>query len=239
MNARCWLGGCSKSWVAYPGVRLNAPTMLKPNGFSLRSSRVVCFSSVPSLSHIQLFATPTTTAHQVSLSITNSQSLLRLMFIESVMPSNHLILCCPRLLLPSIFPSTRVFFQWISSSHQVARVLEFQLQYQSFQWIFRTDFLSDWLVWSPCSPRNSQVSSPTPQFWILESINSSARSFLYGPTLTPIHDYSGNTSWVSTKCQASFLVAGVTKGKTEDSCSELWVDQQVHNGPQCWVRAGV
>ena len=70
-------------------------------------------------------------------------------------------------------------FQWVSSSHQVAKVLEFQLQYQSFQWIFRTDFLYDWLVGSPCSPRDSQESSPTPQF---TSINSSVLSFLYSPT---------------------------------------------------------
>ena len=59
----------------------------------------------------------------------------------SVMPSNHLILCHPLLLLPSIFPS-----KWVSSSHQVAKILEFHLQHQSFQWIFRTDFLRmDWL----------------------------------------------------------------------------------------------
>ena len=67
------------------------------------------FSSVQSLSRVQLFATPGTAAHQASLSITNSQSLLKLMFMESVMPSNHLILWCPLLLLPSIFPSIRVF----------------------------------------------------------------------------------------------------------------------------------
>ena len=54
-------------------------------------------------------------------------------------------------------------FQWISSSHQVAKALELQLQPQSFQWIFRIDFLYDWLVWSPCCPRDSQESSPTPQ----------------------------------------------------------------------------
>ena len=66
------------------------------------------FSSVQSLSCVQLFATPRTAAHQASLSITNSQSLLKLLSIESVMPSNHLILCRP-LLLPSIFPSIRVF----------------------------------------------------------------------------------------------------------------------------------
>ena len=67
------------------------------------------FSSVQSLSCVRLFATPWTAARQASLSITNSQSLLKPMYIESVMPSNHLILCCPPLLLPSIFPSIRVF----------------------------------------------------------------------------------------------------------------------------------
>ena len=67
------------------------------------------FSSVQSLSHVQLFVTPWTTAFQVSLSITNSWSLLKLICIELVMPSSHLILCCPLLLLPSIFPSIRVF----------------------------------------------------------------------------------------------------------------------------------
>ena len=66
-------------------------------------------SSVQSLSRVRLFATPWTTARQASLSFTNSQSLLKLMSIESVMPSNHLILCCPLILPPSIFPSIRVF----------------------------------------------------------------------------------------------------------------------------------
>ena len=67
------------------------------------------FSSVQLLSHVQLSATAWTAAHQASLSITNSQNLLKLMFIESVMPSNHLFLYCPLLLQPSIFPSIRVF----------------------------------------------------------------------------------------------------------------------------------
>ena len=66
-------------------------------------------SSVQSLSHVQHFATPWTAAHQASLSITNSWSLLKLMSVKPVMPSNHLILCRPRLLLPSIFPSIKVF----------------------------------------------------------------------------------------------------------------------------------
>ena len=67
------------------------------------------FSSVQSLSCVQLFVTPWTAARQASLSVTNSQRLLKLMSIESVMPSNHLILCCPLLLQPSIIPSIRVF----------------------------------------------------------------------------------------------------------------------------------
>ena len=68
------------------------------------------FSSVQSLSRVQLVVTPWTAAHQVSLSFTNTQSLVKLMSIESVMPSNHLILCPPLLLPPSIFPSIRVFY---------------------------------------------------------------------------------------------------------------------------------
>ena len=83
------------------------------------------------------------------------------------------------------FPAPGLF-QWVSSLHQVAKVLELQLQYQPFQWIFRNDFLSDGLLGSPCSPRDSQESSPTPQ---LKSINSLVLSFLYSPTLTSIHDY--------------------------------------------------
>ena len=86
-------------------------------------------------------------------------------------------------------------FQWVCSLHQVAKVLEFQLQHQSLQWIFRTDFHSDGLIGSPCSPRASQESSPTPQF---KSINSSALSFLYRPTLTSIHDYWKNHSFDKT-----------------------------------------
>ena len=93
----------------------------------------------------------------------------------------------PPLLLPlSIFPSIRVFSNELVLRIRWPKYWEFQLQHQSFQWIFRTDFLLDGLVGSPCSPRDSQESSPTPQF---KSINSSALSFLYSPTLTSIHDY--------------------------------------------------
>ena len=75
-------------------------------------------------------------------------------------------------------------FQLVVSSHQVTKVL--LLQYQFFQWIFRVDFLWDWLVLFPCSQKDSQKSSLTPQF---KSINSLVLSHLYGPTLTSIHDY--------------------------------------------------
>ena len=96
---------------------------------------------VQSLSCVWLFVTPWTAACQASLSFTISQSLLKLISTESVISSNHLILHCPLFLLSSIFPSIRVFFQKVSSSQQVAGVLELQHQHQSFQWIFRVDFL--------------------------------------------------------------------------------------------------
>ena len=76
--------------------------------------------------------------------------------------------------------------QLVSSSQQVDKVLEFQLQYQSFQRIFRIDFLWDWLLWSPCSPKDSQESSSTPQ---LKTTSPSVLRFLYSPTLTSIYDY--------------------------------------------------
>ena len=83
-------------------------------------------------------------------------------------------------------------FKWVSSSHQVAKVLEFQLQRQSFQWILRTDFRQDGLVGSPCCPRDSQESFPTSQF---KSISFLALSFLYSPALTSIQDYWKNHSF--------------------------------------------
>ena len=153
------------------------------------------FSSVQLLSRVPLFATKWNAVCQAFLSITKSQSSLKLMPTESVMPSSHLILCRSLLLLPSIFPSVSFFFpqsfQWVRSSHQVAKVLEYQLQHHSFQRNPRADLLQNGLVGSPCSPRDSQESSPTPQ---LKSINSSALSFLHSPTLASIHDHWKNHS---------------------------------------------
>ena len=83
--------------------------MLAPSGKPPKEVSSVQFSSVQSLSHVRLSATPWTAALQATLSITNSHNLPKLMSIELVMPSNHLFLCCPLLLPPSIFPSIRVF----------------------------------------------------------------------------------------------------------------------------------
>ena len=143
-----------------------------------------------SVTHLcQLFATPWTSAHQTSLSITNSWSLLKLMPIESVMPSNHLILCDPLLLHTSIFPSIRVFTNESALHIKWPKYWSFSFKISPFQSIFKTDFLLEGLVGSPCSPRDSQESSQRPQF---KSITSSALSFPYSPTLTSMHDYWKN-----------------------------------------------
>ena len=96
---------------------------------------------------------------------------------DAIQPSHPLLSPSP----PAPNPSQHQgLFQWVNSSHEVAKVLELQLQRQSFQWTPRTDLLEDWMVWSPCRPRDSLESSPTPQF---KSINSSVLSFLYSPAL--------------------------------------------------------
>ena len=103
---------------------------------------------------------------------------------DAIQPSHPLSSSSP----PAPNPSQHQgLFQWVNSSHEVAKVLEFLLQHGSFQWTLRTELLQNGLVGSPCSPRDSQESSLTPQF---KSINSSALSFLYSPALTSIHDYS-------------------------------------------------
>ena len=137
------------------------------------------FSSVQSLGHGWLFVTPQTAAHQTSLSITNSRSLLKLISIELVMPSSHLILCRP-LLLPSICPIIRVI-----SNESVLRIR--RLKYWSSSLSINPSneyFRIDWFDF--LAVQRTQESSPTPRF---KSINSSALSFLYSSTLTSIHDY--------------------------------------------------
>ena len=142
------------------------------------------------LSHVWLFATKWTAACQASLSINNSRSLPKPMSIELVMPSNHLILCHPLFLPPSIFPSIRVFQMskfFISGGQSIgvsASTSVFPMNTQDWSSL-------EWTGWISFSPRDSQESSPTPQF---KSINPLAISFLYSPTLTSIHAYWKNHS---------------------------------------------
>ena len=105
------------------------------------------FSSVQSLSHFQLFANPWTAACQASLSITNSQSFLKLVHQvgDAIQPSQPLSSPSPAFSLSQ----HQGLFQRVSSLHQVATDAELQLQHQSFQWIFRTNFLYNWLLWFP------------------------------------------------------------------------------------------
>ena len=151
----------------------------------------ISFSSVQSLSRAQLFVTPWTAACQASVSITNSQ-LLKLMSIESVMPSNHLILCHPLLLLPSIFPSIRVF-----SNESVLHIR--WPKYRSFSFsinpsneysgliYFRIDCFDLLAVKGALKNLLQQHSSKASILW--------CSSFLYIPTLTSIHDYWKNHSF--------------------------------------------
>ena len=106
---------------------------------------------------------------------------------DAIQPSHPLP---PPYLLAFNLSQHQGLFHWVDSLHQVAKVLELQLQHQSFQWIFVVDFLLDWLLWSPCSPRDSQESSLA---WQFESINSLVLSLLYG--LTSLHDYWKNDSF--------------------------------------------
>ena len=108
---------------------------------------------------------------------------------DAIQPSHPLLSSSP----PAPNPSQQQgIFQWFNSLNEVAKVLEFQLQHQSFQWTPRTDLLKDGLVGSPCSPKDSQESSQTPQF---KSINFSVLSFLHSPTLTSTHDHWKNHSF--------------------------------------------
>ena len=128
-------------------------------------------------------ATPWIAARQASLSITNSRSSPKFMCIESVMPSSHLILCCPLLLLLSIPPSIRVFSNESSLRVRWPKYWSFSLSISpSNEHPGLVSFRMDWL--DLLAVQGSLKSSPTPQF---KTINSSALSFLHSPTLTSIH----------------------------------------------------
>ena len=152
---------------------------------------MIQFSSVQSLGHVRLFATPWTTACQVSLSITNFQSLLKLMPIESVMPSHHLILCHPLLFPPSIFPSIRVFSNEPALHIRWPKYWSVNLSISlSSEYSGLISFRIDWL--DLLAVQETLKSSPTPQF---KCINSSELSLLYSPTLTSINDHWKNHSF--------------------------------------------
>ena len=153
-------------------------------------SYINTFSSVQLLGCVWLFVTPWT-ARQASLSITNSQSLPKLMPIESVIPSNHFILCRPLLLLPSIFPSIRVF------SNELALRIRWPKYWSSSFTISPSNehpglisFRMDWLDLLAVQGTLKSLLL-TPQF---KSINSLVLSFLHSPTLTSIHDHWKNHS---------------------------------------------
>ena len=139
------------------------------------------FSSVQSLSRVRLSETPWIAAHQASLSITNSWSLPKLMSIESVMPSSHLILCCPLFLLPSIFPSIRIF-----SNESTLRIR--WPKYWSFSFSISLSNEHPGLI----SFRMDWLDLLAVQGTLKKSINSSVLTFLHSPTLTSIHDHWKN-----------------------------------------------
>ena len=163
--------------------------------FCLRSKLITLFGSVQLLSRVSPFVTPWTTAHQASLSITNSWSLLRLVSIELVMPSNHLILCRSLLLLPSIFPSIRVF-----SNESVLHIRWPKYWSFSFSIIPSSEYsglISFKIDWFDLLAVSRVFSNP-----LFKNINSSVLSFFYSPTLTSIHDswknHSFDLCWQST-----------------------------------------
>ena len=163
---------------------------LKLNTQKLKIMASGPISSVQSLSRVWLFVTPWTGARQASLSITNSWSLLKLMSIMWVMSSNHLILCCPLHLQPSIFPWIRVFSSESVLPIRWPKYWSFSFSISpSSEYSGLISFRMDWL--DLLAVQGTLKSSPTPQF---KSINSSALSFLYSLTLTSIHDHRKNHS---------------------------------------------
>ena len=164
-HVQVWWSGCSigkyhydTNFTQFSSVAQSCPTLCDPMNCSMPGLPV----------HHQLLESTQTHVHWVG---------------DAIQPSHPLSSPSPPALNLSQHQS---LFQWVSSLHQVAKVLTFQLQHQSFQWTSRTGLLYDGLLGSPCSPGDSQESSPTPHF---KSINSSVLSFLHSPTLTSIHDY--------------------------------------------------
>ena len=149
------------------------------------------FSSVQSLSCVWFFVTPWTAACQASCPFhqlpQHAQTHVHRVG-DAIQPSHLLSSPSP---LAFTLSQNQGLFQLASSSHQVAKVVELQLQHLSFQWMFRTDILYDWLIWSPCSPRDSRVFSST----TVQKHQFFGTQHLYSPTLTSIHEYWKNHSF--------------------------------------------
>ena len=189
-----WMGtGMSSSGVGHVACKWQSQDLDPGDQLQSSESSLLCnqFSSVQSLTHVWLFATPYTAVHQASLSFTNSRNLLKLMSIELVMPSNQLIRCCPLLLLPSILPSIRVFsnesalcIRWpkywsfsfnISPSNEYSGMISFRMDCLDLLVVQGT--LKNLL-----QHHNSKASIP----WLL--------AFFIDLTITFIHDYWKNRS---------------------------------------------
>ena len=164
--------------------------LLHEIGLCIIGAGSVHFSSVQLLSRVRFFVTPWTAAHQGSLSLTISQRLPKFMSVELVMLSNNLNLCC-LLLLPSVIPRIRVFSSELALCIRWPKYLSFSFSISPSNEY--SGFISLGTNWFDLfCPRNSQESSPTPQF---QSINSLVLSLLYGPTLTSIQVYWKNHSF--------------------------------------------
>ena len=178
----------------------NIPLLCFFPSYRLLLSFVFQFSSVQSLSHVQLFATPWIAAHQASLSITNSWSLLKLMSIKSVMPSSHLILCCPLLLLLPIPPSIRVFSNESTLHMRCSKYWSFSLSISpSDEHPGLISFRMDWLDLLANQSKGLVAVQGTLKS-LLQHHSSKASiflalSFLHSPTLTFIHDHWKNHSF--------------------------------------------
>ena len=167
------------------------------------------------------------------------------------MPSNHLTLWNPLLFLPSILPSRKCqgLFQWVGCSHRVTKILELQLQPQSFQWVFRDSFSYDWLFWSPCCSRDSQESSPAPQ---CEGISSLALclllfyvciNFPYGSSSKEFTSNTGKTElWVQFLGQEDLLEEEMAIHSSTLAWKIPWTEEPdrltVHGVRKSWIWLG-
>ena len=171
------------SFCINPGIELLGHKMNLPHRMVCErvNHRKILAVSVQSLSCVRLFATPRTTAHQASLSITNSQTLPKPMSIESVMPSSHLILCCSLLLLSSIFPSIRVFLN--ESTVRIRWPKDWSFSFNFGPSNEHPELIYFRIDWLDLLAVQGTLKS------LLKSISSSVLSFRYSPTLASIHDH--------------------------------------------------